>query len=396
MKKQLKRLNIVRQLSSFAFSLASKLPTRKKLVVFESFSGKQYSCNPRAIYEYMRDANLDYELVWSVNKNHKKKFSDNHIPHVERLSLKWFLLMARARYWVTNSRMPNWINKPNHTIYVQTWHGTPLKRLVSDMEHVRMPGTTKEKYVENFHKEARQWDYLLSPNSYSTEIFKRAFQFSNEVLQMGYPRNDILVTGNSEENIKHIREKFTIPNEKKVLLYAPTWRDHQNSGPGSYHFDLKLDLKKLQEVLGHEYILMLRMHSFISEKLNVQDMDDFVLDVSEYHDINELYLVADMLITDYSSVFFDYAILNRPIIFFAYDLEEYRDDIRGFYFPLEEKAPGPIVQTTDELLEVIQTMQGSNENFNQFTAQFCSLEDGGATKRVVDAVFEKNEGASSI
>lgn len=379
-------------MSATAFFLASKLPVRKKLVMFESFSGKQYSCNPRAIYEYMRENYAEYDLVWSVNKKHQTKFKENGIPYVERLSVKWFILMARSAYWVTNSRMPNWVKKPRHTTYVQTWHGTPLKKLVSDMDEVRMPGTTKEKYVENFHREALNWDYLISPNSYSTTIFKRAFKYSNRILETGYPRNDMLVLGNNEETINNIKRKFNIPSEKKVLLYAPTWRDHHNKGPGSYHFNMQLDINAFKHAFSDEYVLLLRMHSFISDKLAIEE-DEFVKDVSAYYDINELYLISDMLITDYSSVFFDYAILNRPILFFAYDLDEYRDDIRGFYFQLEKQAPGPIVKTSTELIEAIKEMkQVEGAAFSAFSSQFCSLEDGQATKRVVDELFGESKG----
>ncbi|WP_317906964.1 CDP-glycerol glycerophosphotransferase family protein, partial [Bacillus subtilis] len=139
MRKKIKQLPIIRMLSRFMFACFACLPAKKKLVVFESFSGKQYSCNPRAIYEYMRSHDMPYELVWSVNKDHIGKFEAQQIPYVRRLSVKWFYYMARAGFWVTNSRMPNWVPKPAHTTYVQTWHGTPLKKLVGDMEQVRMP-----------------------------------------------------------------------------------------------------------------------------------------------------------------------------------------------------------------------------------------------------------------
>ncbi|UTR05631.1 CDP-glycerol glycerophosphotransferase family protein [Alkalihalobacillus sp. LMS6] len=393
MLKKLKRLNVVRRLTKLFFQASAKLPVKQKQVMFESYSGKQYSCNPRAIYEYLKEEKSSYNLIWSVNKNFVKEFEERNIPYIKRLSLRWFFELARSRYWVTNSRMPNWIQKPGHTTYMQTWHGTPLKKLAADMDEVRMPGTDKDRYVENFHQEAKNWDYLISPNPYSTEIFKRAFAFEKTILETGYPRNDRLINGNNEANIEALKKKLNIPLEKKVVLYAPTWRDHHNAGPGSYHFDLQLDLKRCQEQLGDDYVILIRLHSFITTPPNLSGYEGLVIDVTHSIDINELYLIADILITDYSSVFFDFAILRRPMIFFAYDLEEYRDDIRGFYFSLEDHAPGPIVKTSDECIEAIiraskEIIDGKNETFYQL---YCPLDDGQATRRVVERVFKAGE-----
>ena len=159
-----------------AFTIAGKvLPVDQKLVLFESFLGKQYSCNPRAIYEYLQSNHPEYKMYWSVDKRYTAQFEEAGIPYLKRFSLGWLLKMTRARYWVTNSRLPLWIPKPKHTVYLQTWHGTPLKKLASDMKEVHMPGTTTESYKENFHAESSKWDYLISPNAYSSEIFARAF-----------------------------------------------------------------------------------------------------------------------------------------------------------------------------------------------------------------------------
>lgn len=163
-----------------AFAVISRLiPANKKLVVFESYHGKQYSDSPRAIYEYMKEHCPDYKLIWSVNLASMNYFAQKDVEYVRRFSIRWLLIMTRAKYWVNNVRFPLWIPKPRHTIYVQTWHGTPLKRLAMDMDEVHMPGTNINKYKANFLREASNWNYLVSPNAYSTEIFKRAFQFDN-------------------------------------------------------------------------------------------------------------------------------------------------------------------------------------------------------------------------
>jgi CDP-glycerol glycerophosphotransferase len=394
LKTKLKKSPISRKMFTAIFFCLSLLPAKKNLILFESFSGKQYSCNPRAIYEYLLQQDTNYEMVWSANKNVVNHFEREGIPYVERLSPKWFLLAARAKFWVTNSRMPSWVPKPSHTIYVQTWHGTPLKRLVADMEEVHMPGTNREQYIQSFHKESRNWDYLISPNDYSTEIFKRAFNFNKKLVESGYPRNDSLIANNSDHVIAELKNKLKLPEDKKVILYAPTWRDNEFHAAGKYTFNLQLDLNLMRENLGSDYIVLLRLHSFVADKMNLSGFEGFVYDFSSYLDINDLYLVSDLLITDYSSVFFDYANLERPIIFFAYDIETYRNKLRGFYFDLETNAPGPLVTSTDDVINEIKKLESINmeeikEKYNEFHQKFCYLEDGNAAKRVADEIFLK-------
>ncbi|MBM0066069.1 CDP-glycerol glycerophosphotransferase family protein [Alkalicoccobacillus gibsonii] len=385
---RLKQFPLARRISTCVMLFLSFLPAQKKVVMFESFSGKQYSCNPKAIYEYMVEHNKNYDLLWSVNKQNKALFDEAGIPYVERFSLKWFVKMSRAGFWVTNSRMPSWILKPAHTTYIQTWHGTPLKRLVADMEEVHMPGTDRESYIKGFHEEAKNWDFLLSPNKYSTDIFKRAFQYQGEVVEVGYPRNDDLIKRNNNKDINDLKQKYNLPKDKKVILYAPTWRDHEYYKPGKYKFKLQLDLNVMKQELGDEYVIILRMHSFVSESFDLKAHSDFVFDFSSGVDITDLYLMSDVLITDYSSVFFDFALLKRPIIFYTYDIELYRGKIRGFYFNLEKEAPGPIAMNTQQvILEIKKGDYVPHPNLQPFTERFCYLDKGCSAKETVERIF---------
>lgn len=371
------------------------LPKKQNLIIFESFFGKSYSDNPRAIYEYLKQHHPEFKLVWSADRRHLKTFKKHNLPFVKRFSIKWLFSMTRAKYWVVNSRMPLWLSKPKGTIYVQTWHGTPLKKLGVDIENVQMPGTNTEKYKRNFLFEASKWDYLISPNRYSTEIFQRAFGFQKTIVESGYPRNDFLITHNDPETIKKIKQQMNLPLDKKIILYAPTWRDNQYYAKGKYKFDLQLDLKKMQSIFGDNYIFLLRLHYLVAENLDLSPYQNFAYDFSKHDDIRDLYLISDILITDYSSVFFDYAILKRPMVFFVFDIDDYRDRLRGFYFDFEKYAPGPLVKTTDELIAEIQKIEESgfestNPKFEDFYAKFCSLEDGNASKRVVETIFIKD------
>lgn len=384
------RNKAVRRVYKIIFLLISKLPVKKGTIIFESFHGKQFSCNPRAIYEYMSEYYPDYNLVWSVNKAYKKQFEDRGIHFIDRLSIKWLFEMARAEYWVINSRLPLWIPKPAHTTYIQTWHGTPLKRLALDMDEVLMPGTNTESYKKNFVKEASNWDYLISPNQYSSEIFIRAFRFNKKLLETGYPRNDILYQENNLSYIKDIKNKLNIPLSKKVILYAPTWRDNKFYRKGRYKFDLDLDLDMLKEALSDDYVIVLRMHYLVAENFDLEKYKGFVMDCSLYEDIRDLYLISDLLITDYSSVFFDYANLKRPMLFFVPDLEDYRDNLRGFYFNFEKEAPGPLLKITQEVIDQIKSLSENPKNNNvleSFYEKFCYLENGDSTKKVVEKIF---------
>ncbi|WP_416043174.1 CDP-glycerol glycerophosphotransferase family protein [Bacillus halotolerans] len=377
---------------SVLFQLFALLPRNNKLILFESYSGKQFSCNPRAIYEYLQENKdrYDYKLIWSIDKRYMSALEGVDAAYIKRFSFKWLWYMATAKYWITNSRLPLWIPKPKKTLYVQTWHGTPLKKLANDMDEVHMPGTTTEKYKQNFLREASKWDYLISPNAYSTEIFKSAFQFNKEIIEAGYPRNDILYSSNKESLIKKVKQELGINEDKKVILYAPTWRDNEFKKVGQYKFKLQFDLEEMKSELGESVVILLRMHYLVSEQFNLGKYNDFVKDVSLYKDIRDLYLISDLLITDYSSVFFDYINLKKPIVFFVYDLPIYRDSIRGFYFDFQQKTPGSFVQTSEELIKTVKDLLHNpyiDHNYELFYNEFCNLEDGQASKRVIETIL---------
>lgn len=363
---------------------------KDNLVVFESFQGKSYSDSPKYIYQYMLENKKDYKFVWVMNK-------PVNIPGkpetVKRFSLKYYYYLARAKYVVSNVRMPNSYIKRDNQIYLQTWHGTPLKRLAGDMADVHMPGTNSARYKRNFNRETDKWDYLIAPNQYSSDIFRRAFWFNNTILQTGYPRNDILTNDNDSETIKRLKWRLYLPTNKKIILYAPTWRDDEYYKVGKYRFDLNLDLHRMKEKFGDEYIILLRMHYVVASNIDLTDLEGFAYDVSSYSDISELYLMSDMLITDYSSVFFDYANLRRPILFYTYDIEKYQGQLRGFYIDMEKELPGPLLMNNDDVIDAIENIDSVSkkysDRYNAFYERFCSWDDGRSSEKVVDAVFEK-------
>ena len=235
---------------------------------------------------------------------------------------------------------------------------------------------------------------MLSDNPFSTEVFQSCFLFDREnILEAGYPANDPLYAEDRDERAEKIKKKLGIPKDKKVILYAPTWRDDNFFSAGQYGFELDLDLNRLKKEFGDEYVVLLRLHYFVVEQMDLSKYGDFTIDGCSYDDITDLYLVSDILMTDYSSVFFDYANLQRPILFFTYDLDRYRDVLRGFYLDMEKDLPGPLLITNDDVVEAIKNIDEVQEEYEdkykEFYDRFCCVDDGNAAKRVVEAVFEE-------
>jgi CDP-glycerol glycerophosphotransferase len=286
--------------------------------------------------------------------------------------------------------MPTYLKKRKNTVYIQTWHGTPLKKLALDMLQVSMEGETSlEKYRKNFIKNTETWDYLISQNSYSTGIFRRAFAFDKEVLEIGYPRNDILFHQNNREDILSLKKKLKLPTEKKIILYAPTWRDNEHYGHQHYKFSSQIDFAYLKEKLSPEYIILVKAHYLVGEQIDDSKYKDFLYQFNASFDIAELYLVSDLLVTDYSSVMFDYSILHRPMFFYTYDLEQYKNELRGFYFDFMNEAPGPIVITSKQLVKAIleYDQEEYKMKYQAFTKKFNHADDGNASKQVVDLIL---------
>lgn len=366
----------------------------EKLVYFESFHGKQYSDNPKAIYQFIEKQYPDYKLVWGVTKGYEAPFRVQNIPFVTRFSIKWFFVMPRAKAWVINTRTPLWLHKPKNTRYIQTWHGTPLKKIGCDIPEVKIPGYTSESYRESFRKESARWNYLISPNTYSTKIFGQAFQYNGIIKEYGYPRNDKLTLEKDNFELKQqIKEKLGIPLDKKLVLYAPTWRETDQRVGGLYQFGTPFPFEKIAQTFGDEIVLLTRMHYLVAQQFDFSNWPDRVVDVSTGIDMSDLLLISDLLITDYSSCMFDFAITNQPILYYIPDVADYEEELRGFYFDLDATLPGPMIQSEEEImhyLEIFLTNPDTlkTKHYQQFKDKFTALEDGEATKRIVAQIVQ--------
>lgn len=367
----------------------TKMKMEENMIVFESFFGRNYSDSPKYIFEYLSEHYPGkYKCIWILNKKEKLPYPTTRI---KRFTFRYFYYMGKSKYFVFNGRQPRYFIKRDGSVFLETWHGTPLKKLVFDMDEVTSASPLYKKHV---YIQTRSWDYLVAPNQFSSDVFRRCFMYDNgTMLETGYPRNDILHLEDKAALTAEIKKELGIPEDKKVILYAPTWRDDEFYGSGQYKFTLKLDLEKMQKALGDEYVVLLRTHYFIVDSLDLTAFDGFAFNASKYDDIARLYLISDILITDYSSVFFDYANLKRPMLFFTYDLDKYRGVLRGFYIDVEEELPGPMLFTTEEIIDSIQNLPqleaDYKEKYDAFYDKYCGWEDGNSSKKVVEAVFEK-------
>lgn len=386
-----KFLKINNPVMFFLNLFADRVKKNAKLVLFESFFGEQISDSPKAIYDYMRTNYPNYKLKWLVKEDNYRQFKAAGYPVIHRDKLIGVWAQLRAKYLITNARRPLSWKKPADMVLMATWHGTPLKTIGTDVLLVNMGNFGVDKYHSDVLKDSNRWDYLLAPNRYSYDRFSQAFQMEpTKMVASGYPRNDRLITDNNYKKITELKQRLQLPLDKKIVLYAPTWRDNEYSRADHYSIKLKLDLDQLQEKFGEDIHVLIRTHYLISEGLDLSSYSDIATNVSKYPDITDLYLISDVLITDYSSVFFDFSILKRPMIFFAYDLEAYANDIRGFYFDYKN-VPGEVVTTNDKLhFELNNILKGKFDmnKVNDFHKLFADWEDGSAAARATHVLLK--------
>ena len=369
------------------YHVYSKKPIQENTILFETFMAKNYSDSPKYIYEYIaKNYPGKYKCVWALNDGHEVPYG---AEVVKRFSFKYAYYLAVSKYFVFNVRQPLWYRKREGQVFVETWHGTPLKRLVFDQEEVT---SASPKYKQQFYRQRQEWDYLVSANPFSTKTFRSCFMYEGKMLEYGYPRNDILYWPNKDQIAKDLRKKLGIPEDKKTILYAPTWRDDEHYGKGEYKFTLALDLKLMMEKLSDEYVVLLRTHHYIADNIDTTGLEGFVYNLSKYDDISEIYLISDICITDYSSVFFDFANLKRPVLFYTYDIEKYKNQLRGFYIDMNTEVPGPLLYTSEEVVNAIlhidQINEEYKERYEEFYKRFCCYDDGNASKHIVEEVFK--------
>ncbi|SDS65303.1 Glycosyl transferase family 2 [Nocardioides scoriae] len=372
------------QLRDVVYPAARELPLLD-LVVFDTFAGKSSGDQPGALCAEIASRGLDLDLVVAVVDHSVTVPAGSRA--VVRMSREHVELLARARYVVVNAGLPYFFRKRPDQAVLQTWHGSPLKRIghdrilndVSNWNHRRELLTARD-----------QWDFLVSQSPFCTEKLRSAFRYSGTILEEGYPRNDVLSSPERDRIRSEVRAALGIAEDARVVLYAPTWRDNLRSG-AVYHKVIYLEPDEVAQTL--DCTVLVRGHYNSIKAAEERHPDPRVIDVTRYPDIALLYVAADTMVTDYSSAFFDFAAIDRPMVFLAPDLAAYRDDNRGFYVDYHETVPGPVCLTNDEVVEELRTVFADPttgaERRAAFRRDFAPYDDGHVSRRVVDALFER-------
>ncbi|MYW34004.1 CDP-glycerol glycerophosphotransferase family protein, partial [Streptomyces sp. SID2119] len=376
-----------------------RLPVRRGSVVFESHMGRCYGDSPRALHEEIRRQGLKLRATWSYDTSPAGFPADARL--VRRWSWRYLWALARAEFWVDNQGFPQHLRKPARTTYLQTWHGSAYKRMGFDETRVRLQNAPQR---ERLQQAVHRFDHFLVRSEHDVATLARAYRLPEDrLLRTGYPRNDALIAERTRTETEGrlprppLAGALGIDDHKKVVLYAPTFRGGPAAGGKQARLRLLLDVREFAERFGDTYTLLVRAHYLEAARLPLCPPGT-VIDVSRHHDVSELLALADVLVTDYSSIMFDFALLDRPVLLYAPDLDTYAAE-RGSYFDLREKAPGPVTATQEELFAQLAELKKSDighaSHRAAFAAEFGAYDRGDAARQVVAAVFSR-QGASRI
>ncbi|MFC8128990.1 CDP-glycerol glycerophosphotransferase family protein [Streptomyces sp. NPDC057302] len=369
------------------------LPVSKGSVVFESHMGRCYGDSPRAIHQEILDRGLRLRCTWSYDGS-ADGFPDS-ASLVRRWSWRYLWALGRAEFWIDNQGFPHALAKPRHTTYLQTWHGSAYKRMGFDEARVKTQNAPQRGWLQ---EAVDRFDHFLVRSEHDVDTLARAYGIPEErLLRSGYPRNDRLIAARAADEASGrfprpaAAAALGIPDHKTVVLYAPTFRGLPKNNKA---VRLPLDVRTFADRFGDTHVLLVRAHYMESASLPVCPPGT-VVDVSAHHDVSELLCLADVLVTDYSSIMFDFALLDRPLVHFAPDLDAYAAE-RGSYFELRDEAGGPVVETEEELLRVLGTLKQTDgawaEARRAFAGRFGAYDQGRATADVVDALFGERFG----
>lgn len=378
----------VRQgLSRLAYHVMRRvLPVDQSLALYAAYWYRGVSCNPAAIAAKAAELAPRVRPLWVVGRGrtaHLPPGTDYVVPG----SFAYFRALARARYFVNNVNWPNHLVKRRGTTHVMTHHGTPLKMM--GMDQIDHPASIRDPNLGAQMRRADRWDYSVTANAHTTIAWERAYPCRYETLEVGYPRNDRLATATAAE-VQAVRESLGLRPDQRVILYTPTHREWLPAGRPV------LDVEQLADALGPDTVLLVRAHYFnvpASAAGSAPARGGGIVDVSAYPVVEDLYLAADVMLTDYSSAMFDFGVLNKPIVLFVPDWQVYQE-LRGTYFDLMAEPPGAVATDFRSLREIFDTGAYAGPQATSartaFREKFCYLDDGGASERVVREVFLKS------
>ncbi|MFV2175191.1 bifunctional glycosyltransferase/CDP-glycerol:glycerophosphate glycerophosphotransferase [Actinomadura sp. LOL_011] len=367
----------------YFYQMRLRMPVEENLAVFAAYWYRGYACNPAAIYEKVRELAPHIRCVWIVKPGGRKDMPEG-VEYVVSGSAEYYRTIAAAKYFVNNVNFPDHLVKRPGQVHLETQHGTPLKKM--GLDQMEYPVGAADMDFKALIERCDRWDYLVSSNPLSSEAWERAYPCRYEMLEIGYPRNDQLVRATEKDRVR-LRADLGIPEGKTAILYAPTHRDYQR------RYSPMFDIGRVVEQLGEDHVLLLRAHYFYKLKSMAADLgwpEERVIDVSKHPSVEDLSIASDALLTDYSSVMFDYANLGKPIVVYANDWETYRLT-RGVNFDLTEFPPGVVARTESELVDAFVSRSAwgdaATKNLEAFRARFCPWDDGNAAERAVRRVF---------
>lgn len=351
-------------------------PIRNNKIFLYSYYGSQYGCSPKYISEYLvNNYSNKYDIVWAFNDIDSKKYIDG-IRKVKIMSLRYFYELCTSKVIITNFRTTELFKKRKNQYYIQTWHSSlRLKQIEKDAENTLPPH-----YVEMAKRDSEKLDLLMSGCKFSTDIFKRAFWYEGEIFEHGTPRNDLLFEKTDKINNK-IKDKLKIDRNKKIVLYAPTFR--KDNDLTVYNLDYSQIMSKLSEKFGGEWIFLVKLHPHLISKSKELVCGNNVLDVTTYDDIQELLGVADILVSDYSSLIFDFVLTERPCFLYVPDLDKYIKSDRRLYFGINE-LPFISVKNNNEFVKEIDSFNQIKykKNLDKFNSKIGSFENGQCCKEL--------------
>lgn len=355
----------------------------KGTVFVETFSGDSVTDSPKEIDRVLASRFPELKRFWSV-KDLSIEVPDGAVPLVAGTD-EWMHRLATSAVIINNNNFPHYFRKAKDQKYIQTWHGTPLKKIGNDV-----PGASLSlRYRSLMAKESEtEWDLMIAQSPWAARVLSSAFAFEGPIFTSGYPRNDVLADDSRmARNRSSVREMYRIGENQTVVLYAPTWRDYLRDASGRYSRVDFLEMGKTIKSLGSEYVILYRGHAN-SVHSRQNPLPPGVVDVTAHSDVNELMAAADMMITDYSSIMFDFVVTGKPIAFVVPDLVRYRDDTRGFYFDFERDSPGPLFNNGEQAVAWIKSVsEGAipeSEKYLEFVARFAPFEDGRSAERFID------------
>ncbi|RTR30008.1 glycerophosphotransferase [Robertmurraya yapensis] len=356
-------------------------PIKHNKIFLLSYYGDHFGCNPKYITKYILEnyPKETFDIVWAFN-NPDKNQSLHEFRVVKTMSLQYFYELCTSRVVITNFRTTDLYRKRKDQYYIQTWHSSlRLKQIEKDAQD-----SLPIHYVDMAKKDSIKCDLLLSGCEYSTKIFKNAFWYDGEIFEYGTPRNDFLFQQDAAIK-KNILHKLQLPQDKKIILYAPTFR--KKNSLDVYDLNYRKVLQKLEEHFGGEWILLIKLHPHLVAESEQLDYGEKVINVSNYDDIQELLYVSDILCTDYSSLMFDFSITGRPCFLYVPDLKEYLSNDRKLYFELSE-LPFVAAQSNEELIDKIVNFNHQQYlmELNQFLLFVGSFEQGNACEQLVKRI----------